>query len=68
MAPRRALALAAEPGRIKFWTTSARAGCMLYLEGESGTEYLYVHLNNDLTERKRQPRQVRARGRLCRGA
>ena len=22
---------------------------MLYLEGESGTEYLYIHLNNDLT-------------------
>jgi hypothetical protein len=49
MAPRRALALAAEAGTVKFWTTSARAGCMLYLEGESGTEYLYVHLNNDLT-------------------
>ena len=50
MAPRRALALAAEAGRVKFWTTSARAGCMLYLEGASGTEYLYVHLNNDLTD------------------
>jgi hypothetical protein len=49
MAPKRALALAAEAGTVKFWTTSARAGCMLYLEGESGTEYLYVHLNNDLT-------------------
>ena len=48
MAPRRALALAAEAGRVKFWTTSARAGCMLYLEGASGTEYLYIHLNNDL--------------------
>ena len=50
LAPRRALALAAEAGRVKFWTTSARAGCMLYLEGASGTEYLYVHLNNDLTD------------------
>ena len=50
MAPKRALALAAEAGTVKFWTTSARAGCMLYLEGESGTEYLYVHLNNDLTQ------------------
>ena len=50
MAPRRALALAAEAGTVKFWTTSARAGCMLYLEGESGTEYLYIHLNNDLGE------------------
>lgn len=49
MAPKRALALAAEAGTVKLWTTSSRAGCMLYLEGESGTEYLYVHLNNDLT-------------------
>jgi hypothetical protein len=48
MAPRRALALAAEAGTVKFHTTSARAGCMLYLEGDSGTEYLYIHLNNDL--------------------
>jgi hypothetical protein len=48
MAPRRALALAAEAGTVKFHTTSARAGCMLYLHGESGTEYLYIHLNNDL--------------------
>jgi len=49
MAPRKALALAAEAGTVKFHTTSSRAGCMLYLEGESGTEYLYIHLNNDLT-------------------
>ncbi len=49
MAPKRALALAAEAGTVKFWTTSSRAGCMLYLDGDSGTEYLYVHLNNDLT-------------------
>jgi hypothetical protein len=49
MAPRRALALAAETGTVKFHTTSARAGCMLYLNGRSGTEYLYIHLNNDLT-------------------
>jgi murein DD-endopeptidase MepM/ murein hydrolase activator NlpD len=48
MAPRRAVAVAAEEGRVRFWTTSARAGCMLYLEGQSGTTYLYVHLNNDL--------------------
>ena len=48
MAPRRALALAAEAGTVKFWTTSARAGCMLYLYGASGTTYLYIHLNNDL--------------------
>jgi hypothetical protein len=50
MAPRRALALAAEGGTVKFHTTSARAGCMLYLEGKSGTEYIYIHLNNDLTD------------------
>ena len=50
LAPRRALALAAEAGTVKFHTTSSRAGCMLYLEGKSGTEYLYIHLNNDLTD------------------
>jgi len=49
MAPKRALALAAEAGHVKFWTTSGRAGCMLYLDGVSGTQYLYIHLNNDLT-------------------
>jgi hypothetical protein len=48
MAPRRALALAAEAGTVKFHTTSSRAGCMLYLTGVSGTEYLYIHLNNDV--------------------
>jgi hypothetical protein len=48
VAPRKALAVAAEPGKIKFWTTSAAAGCMLYLYGDSGTTYLYIHLNNDL--------------------
>jgi hypothetical protein len=45
----RSPAIAAEDGTIKFWTTSARAGCMLYLYGASGTTYLYIHLNNDLT-------------------
>ncbi len=49
MAPRRALALAAEAGTVKFHVTSSRAGCMLYLDGESGTQYLYIHLNNDIT-------------------
>jgi hypothetical protein len=48
MAPRKALALAAEAGRVKFQITSAAAGCMLYLHGDSGTTYLYIHLNNDL--------------------
>lgn len=47
MAARDLVAVAAEAGRVKFWTTSATAGCMLYLEGESGNEYLYLHLDND---------------------
>ena len=51
MAPRRSIAVAAEPGKIGFWTSSAAAGCMLYLYGKSGTTYLYIHLNNDLTEK-----------------
>jgi hypothetical protein len=51
LAPKRASAVAVEDGRIKLWTTSARAGCMLYLYGVSGTTYLYIHLNNDLTKR-----------------
>src|SRR5687767_7212021 len=50
MAPRKALVLAAEAGTIRFHTTSSRAGCMLYLNGKSGTQYLYIHLNNDLTD------------------
>jgi len=33
---------------VEFWTTSPGAGCMLYLRGESGTTYQYIHLNNDL--------------------
>jgi hypothetical protein len=50
LAARHALALAAEPGRVRFYTGSSRGGCMLYLDGKSGTTYLYIHLNNDLTE------------------
>jgi len=46
LAPRRAIAVAAEAGIVKIWIQS-RAGCMLYLYGRSGTTYLYVHLNND---------------------
>ena len=49
MAPKRSTAVAVEPGTVKFWTTSANAGCMLYLEGDSGTSYRYIHLNNDVT-------------------
>src|SRR3954452_19547060 len=49
MADKKSIAVAAEAGTIKFWTTSAQAGCMLYLYGVSGTTYLYIHLNNDVT-------------------
>ena len=49
MATKRSLALAAEAGKVEFWTHSASAGCMLYLHGASGTDYYYIHLNNDLT-------------------
>ena len=51
LAARHAPVVAAEAGRITFWTTSATAGCMLYLYGQSGTTYQYIHLNNDLTRR-----------------
>jgi murein DD-endopeptidase MepM/ murein hydrolase activator NlpD len=51
VAQKKSLALAAEAGKVKFWTTSASAGCMLYLYGASGTTYYYIHLNNDLTRR-----------------
>jgi hypothetical protein len=51
LAARRTPAVAVESGKVEFWTTSANAGCMLYLHGDSGTTYLYIHLNNDLTAR-----------------
>ena len=50
MAPWKSSVDAVEAGRIKIWTSSSRAGCMLYLYGKSGTTYLYIHLNNDLTK------------------
>jgi len=49
MAPKRSLALAAEAGKVEFYARSASAGCMLYLHGQSGTDYYYIHLNNDKT-------------------
>jgi peptidase M23-like protein len=49
MAAKKTPAIAVESGKVKFWTTSASAGCMLYLYGDSGTTYLYIHLNNDVT-------------------
>jgi len=51
IAAKKSPAVAAEAGKVKYWTTSASAGCMLYLYGDSGTTYLYIHLNNDLTMR-----------------
>jgi hypothetical protein len=45
----RAPAVAVEAGTVTIWTRSASAGCMLYLNGKSGTTYLYIHLNNDRT-------------------
>lgn len=49
VAAKRSLALAAEAGKVEFWSRSPSAGCMLYLHGQSGTDYYYIHLNNDLT-------------------
>jgi Peptidase family M23 len=49
MAAKKSPAVAAEAGKVKYWTTSGTAGCMLYLYGVSKTTYLYIHLNNDLT-------------------
>jgi hypothetical protein len=51
MAAKKTPVVAVEPGKVKFWTTSAAAGCILYLYGDSGTTYMYIHLNNDLTMR-----------------
>jgi hypothetical protein len=48
--PWRAPVTAVEDGRVKYWVSSL-GGCMLYLYGRSGTTYLYIHLNNDLTKR-----------------
>jgi hypothetical protein len=49
IAAKKSPAVAAEGGKVKYWTTSRPAGCMLYLYGESGTAYYYIHLNNDVT-------------------
>ena len=48
--PWRAPVVAVEDGEIKYWE-SGLGGCMLYHYGRSGTTYLYIHLNNDLTPR-----------------
>ena len=49
VAVKKSLAVAAEDGKVTFWTRSSSAGCMLYLYGRSGTMYEYIHLNNDRT-------------------
>ena len=46
--PWHAPAVAVEGGRVEY-AQSDLGGCMLYLYGRSGTMYLYIHLNNDLT-------------------
>lgn len=48
--PWRAPVVAVEAGRVEY-ADSNLGGCMLYLYGRSGTMYLYIHLNNDLTAR-----------------
>jgi hypothetical protein len=49
-APWRAPVAAVEPGRVEYGESSL-GGCMLYLNGRSGTTYMYIHLNDDLTAR-----------------
>ena len=49
LAGKKTPAIAVESGKVELWTTSANPGCMLYLHGDSGTTYEYIHLNNDLT-------------------
>jgi Peptidase family M23 len=48
--PWRAPVVAAEAGRVSY-AESRLGGCMLYLYGRSGTTFMYIHLNNDLTPR-----------------
>jgi hypothetical protein len=48
--PWRAPIVAVESGRIEY-ASSNLGGCMLYLYGQSGTTYMYIHLNNDRTPR-----------------
>jgi hypothetical protein len=49
LTPRHTPVVAPENATVKFWTDSG-AGCMLYLYGKSGTTYLYLHLNNDVSK------------------
>lgn len=49
MAPRRTAVVAVEAGVVTKHTSGWAGDCMLYLRGRSGTLYVYVHLNNDVT-------------------
>ncbi len=51
MSKRKAPVVAVERGVAEKHVSSRTGDCMLYLYGRSGTEYIYVHLNNDLTAR-----------------
>jgi hypothetical protein len=48
MAPWRSPVVAVEAGHVKHWD-SGLGGCMLHLYGRSGTMYMYIHLNNDVS-------------------
>jgi hypothetical protein len=49
MAARRSAVVAVEAGTVEKHTSGWAGDCMLYLRGRSGTLYVYVHLNNDVT-------------------
>jgi hypothetical protein len=66
LAPKRALALAAEVGKVKFWAHSASAGCLLYLYGASGSTYYYNRRRTRHAEsRARRPRRADRVARLA---
>ena len=64
MATRRAPAVAAEAGKVGFWTTSARAGCMLYLYGDERHDVPLHPPEQRPDGEEREPRQVRGRRRV----
>ncbi len=51
MAARGTPVVAVEDGVVRKHRTGRGGDCMLYLDGESGTTYYYIHLNNDLTRK-----------------
>ena len=63
--PWRAPVVAVEDGTVKYWE-SGLGGCMLYHYGRSGTTYLYIHLNNDLTPRNDNKGGCVKRRHVCR--